>query len=145
MTGIAATGGVALAGAFDVPVGATTKGAARPGNAFELTVAGVPGDHLSFATMFGMGNDWFFATRPEGIALFDAQGMPTSGDVSGSIALYDTGSEIDQEPAIGADTGPQQPGPNTGAADPIKLVREVASSTYGVPASSHLRVTVTPE
>lgn len=132
------------AGTFEMPVGSTQVAPARPGAAFEIVVRGVPGDHVSFATMFGMSNDWFFATRPEGIALFDAQGAPRRGDVSADVALYDAGTEVDQEPAIGADTGPQQAAPNTGAADPIALVREVPASVHPVAASTHLRVTLAP-
>src|SRR5690606_9795344 len=101
-------------------------------------------DHASFATMFGMSNDWFFATRPEGIALFDADGAPRRGDVTGAIALYDAGTELDQEPAIGADTGPQQRAPDAGAADPVDQVREVPAAVHGFPASAHLRVTLEP-
>ncbi len=127
---------------FDVPVGAEAKAPARPGDAFELSVSGMPGDHVSFATMFGMSNDWFFATVPSGIPLFDADGMAMKGDVTELISIYDAGSELDQEPAIGPDTGPQQPAPNTGASDAIHQVREAA---YTVPASAHLRVTLTPE
>ena len=127
-------------GAFDTPIGADKAGAARPGNAFEITVTAQPGERLSWVSMFGMSNDWFFATRPEGIALFDEFGAPVRGDVSRSIAIYDAGTEVDQELAIGADTGPQQAAPNTGAADPIALVRELA-----MPASNHLRVTLEPQ
>jgi hypothetical protein len=145
MTGVAAAGGLNWAGSFDIPVGATAKGAAKPGSSFELTISGMPGDSVSFATMFGMSDDWFFATSPEGIALFDAEGQPVKGDVSDQIAIYDTGSEVDEELAIGPDTGPQQPAPDTGAADPIKQVREVPQSAYGLPASAHLRVTLTPQ
>ncbi len=131
-------------GTFEMPVGSTQISPARPGGAFELVVRGIPGEHVSFATMFGMSNDWFFATRPEGIALFDAQGMPRSGDVSADIALYDAGTEVDQEPAIGADTGPQQPAVNTGAIDPISIVREVPANVHPFAASTHLRVTLEP-
>jgi len=126
---------------FDIPVGAEAKAPAKPGDAFEITVTGMPGDHVSFASMFGMSNDWFFATVPSGIPLFDADGMAMKGDVTDLVSIYDAGSELDQEIAIGADTGPQQPAPNTGAADPIHQVREAA---YAVPASAHLRVTLTP-
>jgi hypothetical protein len=126
-------------GGFDTIVGGDKAGPARPGDAFEITVQGVPGDKLSWVSMFGMSNDWFFGTRPEGIALFDDRGEAIHGDVSKSIAVYDAGTELDQEIGIGADTGPQQAGPNTGAADPVNLVREVS-----IPASSHLRVTLEP-
>ncbi len=145
MIGVAAGGMLADAGAFEVPVDLDMRAPARPGQAYEIDVSALPGDHLSFATMFGMSDDWFFATKPEGIALFDAWDMPTSGDVTERIAIYDAGTEVDQEPAIGPDTGPQQAAPNTGAVDPIRLVREVAPSTYGVPASAHLKVTLIPE
>ena len=129
-------------GMFDVPVGATAKAAAKPGDAFELTVQGLPGDHVSFASMFGFSDDWFFATKPEGIALFDDLGNPVSGEVTEDVGIYDAGTEVDEEPAIGADTGPQQAMPDQGAVDPVHQVREAA---YAVPASAHLRVTLTPQ
>jgi hypothetical protein len=145
MMGVAAAGSLEDVGSFDIPVNAPMKSAAKPGDAFELTVSALPGDHLSFATMFGMSNDWVFATVPEGISLFDADGMAVSGDVSSALKIYDVGTELDEEPAIGAATGPQQSEPDMGAVDPIRQVRELASSTYGVPASAHLRVTLTPQ
>jgi hypothetical protein len=133
---------VSSIGAFDMPVGAAAKAAAKPGDAFEITVSGMPGDRVSFATMFGMSDDWFFATEPDGIALFDDDGNPISGEVTEQIGIYDAGTELDEEPAIGADTGPQQLAPDQGPADPIRLVRE---ADYAVPASAHLRVTLTPQ
>jgi hypothetical protein len=132
-------------GVFEVPVSADQRGPVRPGDAYELTVQGLPGDHISFVTMFGWSNDWFFATGPDGIPLFDARGMATEGEVTTYISLYDAGTELDQEPAIGPDTGPQQSGPNVGAIDPVRQVRLVPSSQHGVAASAHLRVTLTPQ
>jgi hypothetical protein len=137
--------GLSSAGGFDTPVGKAQPGPARPGDAYELTVSGLPGDHVSFATMFGWSNDWFFATRPEGIALFSAEGAPRRGDVTGALAIYDAGTELDQELAIGADTGPQQAGPDAGAADPVDQVREVPTAAHGFAASAHLRVTLEPQ
>jgi hypothetical protein len=137
--------GLSSTGGFDTPVGKSQRGPARPGDAYELTVSGLPGDHVSFATMFGMSNDWFFATRPEGIALFSAEGSPRRGDVTGKIAIYDAGTELDQELAIGPDTGPQQAGPDTGAPDPVDQVREVPAAVHGFPASAHLRVMLEPQ
>jgi hypothetical protein len=130
------------AGQFDTPVGATAKAAAKPGDAFELTVTGLPGDRVSFVSMFGMSNDWFFATAPEGIALFDEQGNPVWGEMTELVGIYDAGTEVDEEPAIGADTGPQQAAPDQGPSDPVHQVREAA---YSVPASAHLRVTLEPQ
>jgi hypothetical protein len=142
MTDAAAAGKVGMAGMFDIPMGAQAKGAAAPGNGFAIQLTGMPGDRVSFATMFGMSNDWFFATDPDGIALFDAEGNPISGEVSEHVGVYDAGTEIDEEIAIGPDTGPQQPMPNTGAADPVHQVRP---ARYAIPASAHLRVTLTPQ
>ncbi len=145
MINVAARGMMLDTGVFEVPVSADQRGPVKPGDAYELTVQGIPGDHISFVTMFGWSNDWFFASGPEGIPLFDAAGMPMSGEVTSYVSLYDAGTELDQEPAIGADTGPQQSGPNVGAIDPIRLVRLVPSSEYAAPTSSHLRVTLTPQ
>lgn len=142
---VARSAGSSAHGVFNTPLGATAPGAARPGDVYEFEVTGSAGDRVSFATMFGMSNDWFFATRPDGIALFDAAGRPVSGDVSGAIALYDAGTEIDQEPAIGADTGPQQAAPNSGRIDPVRIVREVPPTVNGALATAHVRVTLEPQ
>jgi len=127
-------------GAFAIPIGASAPGPAFSGSGYEVTVVGVPGDRLSFATMYGMSNDWFFASRPDGIALFDGN-TARSGDVTADVALYDAGTELDEEIAIGPNVAPQQPAPNTGASDPNNLVRVPA---YNVPTATHLRVTLTP-
>jgi hypothetical protein len=137
--------GFTMTGGFDTPVGASSAGPARPGDAYELTLSAMPGDRLSFATMFGMSDDWFFAAPPEGIALFDAWDQPISGDVSDQIGIFDAGTEINEELAIGPDTAPQQPAADTGPADPIDQVRAVPASEYPTPASAHLRVTITPQ
>jgi hypothetical protein len=120
-------------GAFDTPVGATEPGPAMPGMAYEVSFTAQPGDRLSFATMFGMSNDWFFATAPDGVPL-------TDGDVQ--VGLYNAGTEIDQELAIGTFTAPQQPAPNTGPLDASSTVRMVTASEYARSANDHLRVTL---
>jgi len=53
------------------------------------------GDRIAVATMYGFSNDWFFATKDNGI-----DGSAT-GDFSGSIGLYDNGTAIDQFPGAG--------------------------------------------
>ncbi|HEU5057129.1 MAG TPA: spondin domain-containing protein [Kofleriaceae bacterium] len=131
-------------GIFNTPAGLDDPGPARPGAAFEITLSAAPGDRLAFATMFGMSNDWFFGTPAGGIELFDADGMPIAGDVTEQIAIYDAGTELDQELAIGADTGPQQAAPNTGRPDPVAQVRLLGAGDYPRPASAHMRVTVEP-
>jgi len=80
------------------PIGALQPGAAVPGQSFEFTVSAVPGDRLSFTTMFGASNDWFFAPDEKGIALYDANNKPVSGDFSSAVKLWDAGTMIDEEP-----------------------------------------------
>jgi hypothetical protein len=53
------------------------------------------GDRLAIATMYGFSNDWFFASKDNGV---DAT---KSGDISTSIGLYDDGSAINQFPGAG--------------------------------------------
>ncbi|MBA2543332.1 MAG: spondin domain-containing protein [Deltaproteobacteria bacterium] len=118
---------------FDTPVGGAAPGPAMPGQAFEVEFLAAPGDRVSFSTMFGMSNDWFFASREDGIPI-------AIGDVTAEVALHDLGTEIDQELDIGRYTAPQQPGPNTGPADPNTIVRDAA---YDQPTTLHMLVTIT--
>lgn len=55
----------------------------------------VNGDKIAIATMYGLSNDWFFATKSGDI---DAS---QKGDVSSKIGLYDNGTAIDQFPGAG--------------------------------------------
>ena len=119
-------------------------GPAVSGQSYVFAVAGKPGDRLSFATMFGMSNDWFFGTPPGGLSLFGADGQPQSGDVTDMLVLFDAGTEIDEEVGVGPDVAPQQLMPDQGAMDPVRQVREVPAAEYGLPASAHIRVTLAP-
>lgn len=110
---IAATPGSML---FNTPVGDTKPGPATPGKKFELHFMAGPGDHLSFATMFGQSNDAFYAPADMGLPLFKGD-MPISGDVSNQITLWDAGTEMNQEPGKGPDQAPRQSKPNTGTAE----------------------------
>src|SRR5687768_3516255 len=56
-----------------------TAGALAMGQAYEITFTAGKNQRVSFASMLGESNDWFFAPGPEGIALYDAQGNPASG------------------------------------------------------------------
>ena len=51
-------------------------------------------DRLAIATMYGFSNDWFFATKANGV-------KPMAGDISASIELYNDGTAIDQFPGAG--------------------------------------------
>jgi hypothetical protein len=128
-----------------------TQGPLAPGESYDVTFTANKGQAISFATMLGESNDWFFAPGPEGIPLFKPDGTPMTGDVTQYVKLWDAGTEIDQEPAVGDATAPQQPSPNYGAADPNNVVREVPrlapltdGSTFALPVTADMiRVTLT--
>ena len=126
-------------GVFAVPSGSDEPGPALPGSAYSFTVAATPDQRLSFATMLVQSNDWFFAPRPEGIALYDDDGNPISGDVTDQVYVFDAGTEIDQPLGEGADQAPRQAGPDTGDADPDNTVRELDRS-----ARDYVAVVVEP-
>lgn len=126
-------------GGFTMPEGASAAGPAAPGAAYSFEVTARPGERLSLVTMYGMSNDWVFGTVPEGLALFDDAGQPISGDQSAALRLYDVGTEVDEELAIGAHTGPQQLSADDGPADSNNKVRETSD---GVPVTTHLKLTL---
>jgi len=111
--------------AFAIPVDAAEPAPALPGEAYATSFSAAPGERLSFATMFVQSNDWFFAFDPEGLELFDEGGDPVTGDVTDQVAVWDAGTEVDQEPGRGEDQAPRQAGPNTGDTDPDATVRLV--------------------
>ena len=59
----------------------------------QLNVA--KGDRLAIATMYGLSNDWFFASMDNGV---DAT---KKGDISSSIGLFDNGTAVNQFPGAG--------------------------------------------
>ncbi len=102
------------AGIFNTPLGANQPGPALPEDVYTFTFSARPGDYLSFATMFVQSNDLFYAPSGQGIALFDQDGNPTAGNVSDQVFLWDSGTEVDEEPGTGPNQAPRQSGPNTG-------------------------------
>lgn len=135
--------GVGSVGAAAIPVGDDKPGPALPGKKFTFSFTAKPGEKLTVAMMFGQSNDWFYAPTENGIALWDKQGMPVGGDITSQFVLWNAGTEVDQEPGVGADQGPRQKAPNTGAAENGKVGR---ASGYPVPPVSQvIRVTIAPE
>jgi hypothetical protein len=129
-------------GTFTEPDGDYGTSPLLPGKAYVFEVKAFPGDRLSLVSMFGMSNDWFFGTAPEGIALFDAAGMPLTGDATAMVHLYDLGTELSEEPGVGPNIAPQQSSPNAGLQDTDKKVREVSPSAYSTPVPRHLKLTL---
>jgi hypothetical protein len=99
---------------------------------------------LNLMLMFGQSNDWFYAPDRGGIALFDKNGGPLSGDVTSRILLWDAGTEVNQEPGVGADQAPRQKAPNTGAYE-RDVVRKAKGSPFYSKTSQLFRITVTPQ
>lgn len=109
--------GVHASGYFAVPMGGDGPAPLHPGQAYEFTVAGRPGDMLSFATMFVQSNDLFYAPDENGIALFPDGARPFSGDVTDMVMLWDSGTELNERPGSGLNQAPRQAGPNTGTTE----------------------------
>lgn len=138
--------GTAMTGVFNTPMGASAPGPIGAGRAYEFTVMAEPGARLSFASMLGQSNDWFYGSYDNGIALWDTRGNPVSGDVTSQVVLWDAGTEVNQALGLGKDQGPRQAAPNTGAADPDNKIRMVQDPSGRTPAVSRVvRVTIMPE
>ncbi len=116
-------------GVFNTPVGESGPGPALPGHSFSFSFHAGKGHYLSFTTMYGISNDLFYAPADEGVALYDDDG-PVTGDITPMIRLWDAGTEVNEEPGVGANTGPQQSGPNTGPAE-NGTVREISQVNDG--------------
>jgi hypothetical protein len=123
---------ITASGAVTTPVGDAAAGPITPGKAYEFMVSAAPGQKLTLAFMFGQSNDWFYAPGAQGIALFDAAGKPLSRDVTSELSLWDAGTEVNEEPGLGANQAPRQAAPNTGATErkPIRLVSQTKGE-YG--------------
>ena len=136
--------GISSVMVYNTPEDASEPGPILPGSRFRFTVTARPGDRLSFASMLGQSNDLFFGPDEQGIALFDASGVPVSGDFSDRITVWDTGTEANQWPGAGPNQAPRQPAPATGPADPTDQVRNVDDGYLYPVASEMLKVTITP-
>jgi hypothetical protein len=134
--------GVKSVSVFNAPVGASAPGPITPGAAYEFTVSATPGDRLSITMMMGQSNDWFYAPGESGIGLFE-NGQPISGDITAQLAMWEAGTEVDQEPGIGSEQGPRQKGLNTGKRE-NGVVRKVQDGKSYSDAASVMRVTITP-
>ena len=129
-------------GIFNTPAGAGAPGPIGPGAAYEFNVSAGPKMKLTLVTMFGQSNDYFYANeRP--VELFDESGEPLSGDITARFALYDAGTEVDQEAGVGSDQAPRQKAPNTGAAE-HGVVRMAQGDSFYAKTAQLFRVTVTP-
>jgi hypothetical protein len=119
-----AAGEFPVSGVFNTPVGADAPGPLTPGNSYQFHFAALPGQKLHFVTMMVESNDLFYAPV-DGLDLFDGGDNPITGDVTDHIALWDAGTELNQEPGVGSNQPLRQAGANTGTADTDNTVRMV--------------------
>ena len=136
-------GGLAAAGAmaFLIPEGMDGPAVVHAGEAYVLNFTADEGSSLSFVTMFVQSNDLFYAPNEQGIALFDDHGAPVSGDVTDQIALWDAGTEVNEEPGMGPNQAPRQAAANTG--DDENGVVHMVNDGYMYPAVDEaIRVTI---
>ena len=141
---LAGVTGVQSVGTFTTPDGAATAGVILPGDRYVFSVTAAPGDRLSLATMFVQSNDLFYAPQPAGISLFTSAGMTVSGDVTSQLALWDAGTEANEEPGVGLNQAPRQSGANTGP-DENGTVGTVLDEFSYPAVDSVIRVTITPQ
>ncbi|WP_339740246.1 spondin domain-containing protein [uncultured Sunxiuqinia sp.] len=90
------------AGAVSIPEGESSAGPAFPGHSFTFSFHAGPNHRLSFATMYGLSNDGFYAPGEGGISLYSG-GSPVTGDITSEIMLWDAGTQVNQMP------GPSNP------------------------------------
>jgi hypothetical protein len=84
-----------------------------PGGAFEFDIEAEPGQRLSVASMYVPSNDVFISPTT-GLALYDGDGNPVEGELSGDLRLWDAGTEVNESPVSGPTGAPRQ-GNNGGA------------------------------
>jgi hypothetical protein len=134
---------VVESGIFYKPVGWDKDGELWPGDAYEFRFTADPGDKLSFATMLMQSNDIIYGPREGRMELFTADGRPISGDISGEIAPFDAGTEVNEDPLFGANVGVNQRWLNAG--DPEEKEVRPPDDGFAYPAASKvLRVTLGP-
>lgn len=111
-----------------------------PGESASITFSAAKNQRLTFATMYGLSNDLFFAPENPGINLYNEGGTPVTGDVSSQIKLWDNGTRANQAPGAGVTH------PGTAEAAP-KVIKEVGesddySNNY-LPASDLMKASLT--
>lgn len=82
------------AGAEFGVVGGDATPPAHPGESIMVKFHAGMGHKLSFATMYGASNDWFYGPKDDGIELFPG-GSALEGDITNMVYLWDAGTEVD--------------------------------------------------
>lgn len=119
--------------------GAGTPPVILPGHSVSFSFSAAKNQRLTFATMYGWSNDLFFAPENPGIRLYNDDGSPLTGDVSGQVKLWDNGTRQNQEPGMDV----IHPGTAEGTAMTIKEVD--GTDDYGndyLPASDLMKLSL---
>jgi hypothetical protein len=137
------TQGIVSVAAAALPVGGQAAGPIGPGQGYGFEINAAPGQTLSVAWMFGQSNDLFYSNdRP--IALFTSAGRPVTGDMTAQLALWDAGTEVNEEPGLGPNQGPRQATPDAGVVEHQAVAHVRDRFTYPRLADV-LKVTITPD
>ena len=131
-----------LHGVFNTPAGAMGAGPIVPGGIYEFDVAAAKGMKLYLVAMFGQSNDLFYSLGKDGVELFDKSGNAVNADLTDKLLLWDAGTEVNEEPGVGANQAPRQKMANTGTAENGKVSK--VKDAFKYPATKDvLKVTVT--
>tara|TARA_R110000744_G_scaffold130281_2_gene237932 strand:- start:302 stop:1375 length:1074 start_codon:yes stop_codon:yes gene_type:complete len=125
---------------FNIPVGASGPGPIFPGESYSFEFTASEGDVLSFATMLVQSNDWFIGTND--IELFN-NGIPTTGDITNRLELFDAGTEVDEYAGAGNNQPPRQNGADTGAEENATVGVEETAGAHVPLIADMVRVTIT--
>ncbi len=99
------------------------------GGSIQQQIDYLPGDRISFATMFGYSNDWFYSFGKEGVE------ASASGDFSGKVVLWDDGTALSEYPGAGLHQGAFGGNP---ADAPESGVIDAVGDQYPVPAAKNV-------
>ena len=94
---------------FDTPVTAGSAGAATAEDTYQFSLTSSDSEILTFATMYIQSNDLYYFTGTRGIKLFDDAGDPVTGGITVKVYLWDTGTEVNEEPGVGDNQAPHLP------------------------------------
>lgn len=134
--------GIISNGIFNTPDGATAAGPLMPSNTYSFTFEAKEGDVLSLATMLVHTNDLFYGFGDSGIELF-ANGQAVTGDVTGSLKLWDAGTEVNEYPGAG-NNQPARGGAGTGADENGTV--QVVDDNFTYPATADaIKITITAQ
>ena len=119
-------------------------GLIMPGMSEEFTFNAGKGHYLSLATMLAQTNDLFYAPEENGIALYDDMGNALTGDITHLFDLWDAGTEVNEEPGVGANQAPRQSAPNTGSDEngTVKLIADVSDGYTYPMVSDNIQVSL---